>query len=352
MQPAFANYREPHAWLIRGLVEYGWPDTTHLGGRVPPGVFGGLDLSRFAGTGGRAGVTLGVPAIADGSWLQEDGVYEFVARLTRSAEGQLVFAVRCPEANYLEEFPFDEDNPLFSAGYIHQALQQYVPEFVRWRQQGGEVTWAQRAGMPELAGEPCSSMLTQFINERVTLRKPIDVGPAEGWWMDGETGASWGAGPLATVGRAAENTRGEAGLLELARRAAAEAAVARPGAGLIFLSSAGIFSGVLWLLNAPLTLGLIATDQLTRAPSRYLFSLIFSVVLGLSLILGGALAFAGARSYRRLRGKVLPMISILYAIASPMCCFVGMPIGIWALYVWSSADVRQIRNGDPQQAQI
>ncbi|MDG1478391.1 MAG: hypothetical protein P8R54_02325 [Myxococcota bacterium] len=343
MDPAFAGFREPHAWLIRGLVEYGWPDVTRAGGRVPPGMFGGFDLTRFAGGYGREGFSLCVPAIVEEQWLKEDGVYDFVIKMTRSPSGEMVFAVRCPEANFFEEFVFDRANPLHIAGYIHQSLTTYVPDFVRWRQGGGEVTWAQRAGMPEVQGEPCSSLLSQFINERVNLRRSMDVGPAESWWMDGES-EGWAGGAIASVGRAAENERGEDGELQEAARFLAESTVKPPGMALTTMATIGLLNGFLWLGNVALTVSFMATDLLTGDPSRYVFSMMISSVIGFSLISGGALAMAGARKYRKLENGPLMWFSIAYAAASPACCLLGAPFAAWAIYSWLRPEVKDFRS--------
>ena len=155
MQPAFSTFREPHAWLIRGLVEYGWPDVSLASGRVPPGVFGGFSLANFSSSSGRQGITLYIPAaLQDGRRVEEDGVYEFVVCLTRDNSGNRAFAVRCPEANYLQLFTFDDTNPLYAAGFIHQGLTGYLPEFIQWRLSGGQVSWAQRAGLCLLYTSP------------------------------------------------------------------------------------------------------------------------------------------------------------------------------------------------------
>ena len=342
MSPAFAGFQEPHAWLIRGLVEYGWPDVTRAGGRVPPGVFGGFDLSRFSGSQAREGFSLYVPAMADEGWLQEDGVYEFIVKMTRSTSGQIIFTVRCPEANFLEEFPFDSSNPLHASGYIHQSLSTYVPDFVRWRQSGGEVTWAQRAGMPEIQGEPCSSLLSQFINERVNLRRPMDVGPEEHWWMD-EASSGWTGGAIASVGRAAENERNDEGELQEAARFMAESTVKAPAAALTFFSVTGMLSGLFWLGNLVVTVFLMFNESLTRPPSSYLLAIVFSFVVGFGLLGGGAVSVLGSRHYRRLQSSVLVWFSMAYVAASPLCCVFGLVVTGWSLYAWNRPEVKAIR---------
>lgn len=342
MEPAFADFREPHAWLIRGLVEYGWPDVTRVGGRVPPGSFGGFSLASFSSTGGRAGITLNVPAVADGQWFQDDGVYEFVARLTRDDSGRLAFAVRCAEANFLQLFVFEDSNPVYVAGFIHQALTGYVPDFVRWRQGGGEITWAQRAGLPEIPGEPCSTMLSQFVGARVSARQSLDTGPAEGWWLGGAGGGGGASMPvIAQLGQAAENEL-RAGGMNSASRAMIEQSVKGPAGALLFFGSAGVMQGGLWLLNILITLGLYGGGMLRRPLGDYLLSVIFSTGLGLVLLLGGAAAVAGGRRYMQLKGGVLPWVSMAYAVLLPGCCLFGLPTALWAAYVWRRPEVRAI----------
>ena len=210
MRTAFAGFQDPHAWLIRGLVQNNWPDITRQPGKVPPGYFGGFDLSQFSSSNGREGVILHVPAVADGKWLEEDGVYTISCKVTRMSEGGFGVALRCPDANYLEEFPFDIDNPQETLELIQRALTAYVPDFVRWRMGGGEVPWSQRAGTPEVRGEPCSAALHLFVRQRVTTYQSFDNGPAENWWLE-NSGASTTApnafvgGPIAIAGNAGKD---------------------------------------------------------------------------------------------------------------------------------------------------
>lgn len=336
MQPAFSDFQEPHAWLIRGLVEYGWTDITRLGGRPPPGVFGGFSLSQFSSTGGRAGIILCVPAVATNQqWLQDDGIYELAVCLTRDEHGALTFAVRCPELNYLQLFAFDASQPIHCAGFIHQALTAYIPEFVTWRFGGGEVPWAQRAGLPEIAGEPCSVKLAQFVSAQISSGRPLHQGQQEGWWL-ADDASKPAASPLviATLGQAAENEL-RAGGVNAASRAMVERSVKGPGGTMLFLASMGIFQGVGWLANIAITMGLFAAGMLHRPAPDYLFSLAFSLVSGLGLLLCGAMALTGARQYMQLKNGKLVWFSMLYTALVPGCCILGLPTTLWALYIWT-----------------
>lgn len=199
MTTAFGTFDEPHAWLIRGLIEYGWTDVSRSGGYIPPGTVGGLDLSRLRETEGRDGIVLEVPAILNGQRFEEDGIYHFQAQVIRSSStGNLAIGVRCPEANFIQEFAYDPSNPTWAAGFVHQALSQYVPQFVQWRQQGGEVTWAQRQGIVELDGEPCSQPLSNFVSESIRAGRAFDRGPAEGWWVGSVSPLSVPGGSVAS----------------------------------------------------------------------------------------------------------------------------------------------------------
>ncbi|MDP6933095.1 MAG: hypothetical protein QGG40_09270, partial [Myxococcota bacterium] len=181
MNAAFSTFDEPMAWLIRGLVEYGWPDTSRRDRPRPPQAFGGMDLSRMPASQGRDGIRIEIPAVAQGQQLDEP--YEFIIK-THSEGGAPRFFVRCVDCNYVQEFPFDPANPTWAAGFIHQSLTTHVPAFLEWRMQGGEMTWSERQGIPDIEGDPCSSALAQFIQSRIGQpATPMDQGPTQGWWQ-------------------------------------------------------------------------------------------------------------------------------------------------------------------------
>ena len=210
MLPAFATFDEPWAWMIRGLVEYGWPDGSRTPGRSPPARLGAFDLSQFGPSQGRDGLRIHAPAVVDGRICAEDGVYVYTLQLVKM-NGALAFVARCPETDYVAEFPFDAVNPTWAAGHLHGALTEQIPTFVRWRLQGGEVPWARRAGLPTFQGEPASSQLCAFIAQRLATQRSMDTGPAEGWWPNGMPSAGLGrgavpsGGPVAVAGQRGGN---------------------------------------------------------------------------------------------------------------------------------------------------
>ncbi len=348
MPAAFATFDEAHAWLIRGLIDYGWPDTSAMGGHIPQGAPGGLNLSRFPDDDGVASVVLEVPAISGGRHMVEDGIYVFVVKLSEADGGGKQFVVRCAEANFLQEFAYDPANPSWTAGYIHQSVTEYVPSFVDWRFGGGELTWAQRAGMPEFEGHPCSRGLSHFIGDRLRRNLRIDRGPEEGWWMQALPSA-----PAPRPGfHAGMVTTGSGGGDPTFLSAAAQAAIAAtggedfgsaqalakvnaPGWGLVVTSSLGLMQGLFWVANAMVTVGLFSTDRVGAT--------FFSIVLGMALLAIGGGAMLGANKYRRGEGSILVYLSMIYAAFTPICCLGGLPVAIWAMKVWRDPLVANAR---------
>ncbi len=370
MPPAFSQFDEPMAWLIRGLVEYGWVDATRAGGYLPAGVFGGFNLLPLTEgrDDGRSGLQLEVPAVAAGRMCEDDGTYVFTVQVVR-AQGGFAFAVRCPDANYVQEFPFDPTNPEWAAGYVHQGLSEYVPQFVGWRLAGGEVPWAERRGMPTFDGEPVGFLLLRFLKEKVAGNQRLDHGPAQGWWLEGAgpavaAGGAFPAAPGAAVGgpvraqQAAPNPFGGGGIATMGKGGgdpvymSAEAraqvgigvgdpgnrqALARvqgPGNALLVTSGLAALQGFLWFLNGVSVIALYS-DQV--------FALGFSVLMGMVFLPLGAAAGWGAWQYRQAKNGPFPWVAMAVAVVTPGCCLGGIPVAVWAFRTWKDPMVLRAR---------
>lgn len=342
MAYAFASFDEPHAWLIRGLVDYGWLDSSRTGGHIPAGRFGGINLARISEDEGRSGIVLEVPALSGGRFCPEDGVYAFQLQVQRGADGAYSAVVRCPVANYFQEFPYDPANPQWAAGYIHQALTEYVPKFVDWRLGGGEVSWSQRAGIPEVEGEPCTFLLASFLRERVTSNRPMHLGPGEGWWMGKPTPAAW-TGPIAVAGKgsdpvyvanAAKVVGAPAAVAIQVENVQARALTKGPGTALLVVTGLGMAEGLLLLVNA-MSVVLWYRDSI--------FALLVSLFGAVYLLVGGFASVFGALRYRSAGKGVLPWLSMVYVALAPFCCIGGVPVAIWAYLTWNKPMVRAAR---------
>lgn len=341
MPNAFLNLNEPHAWLIRGLVEYGWQDMTGRGGAVPPGAPGGFDVSRITGSQGKDGIVLVMAPVVDGR-MADDSNYEFEVKVTGRAPNIRVVA-RCPDCNYLEEFPYDLQSPQHAAGYLHQGVTKHVPEFVRWRLGGGELTWAQREGVPPVDGDPCSGELVKFLSVR--LRQPsfsFNQGPAEGWWLSGDVSV-WGKGPVAQTGKGGGDPVyiSAAGRAELAsmggananvERVAALDLVDRPGGFLGMALWLCMAFGVISLLNVLVTVYFFGTNRMVQTVGWFVFG---GALIGL-----GLLSRKGLARYREVRDHWTVYLMLAYVALTPVCCLWGLPLSVWALLVWIKPEVR------------
>ena len=331
MSVAFAQFDEPLAWLIRGLIEYGWVDVSR-GAAVPPGSIGGFDLSFIPESQARSGLLLRVPATAGGQRHHEDDTYIFEVQVASLKSGT-GFTVRCANCNYLQEFGFDPDNPGWVAGYIHQGLSEYVPEYVRWRLGGGELTWAQRQGVPEVESEPCTASLATWIGQQLSLNQTFDAhlwgagmvatGPAVGNINDPIS-------PVATVGNLGRNAgRGQS------PADAVRATLHGPANALMAAIGVGGIGAALALLNILVTIALFGVDRMFAVITSMGFAAIASV--------GAAGAWFGVKQYKEMRGTSLPWVAIIYPSILPICCFAGLPLTIWAGMRWEAPAVKAIR---------
>jgi len=146
---------------------------------------------------------------------------------------------------------------------------------------------------------------------------------------------------IASLGLAAENELRSGGLNN-ASQAMVEQSARGPGGALVFLGTLGVTQGALWLLNIALTLGLYGGGYLRRGALDYAFGLGFSLVFGLLLLAGGAVGMMGGRRYMQLKGGAMPVLAMVYAALVPGCCLLGLPVSLWAAYVWSRPEVRAI----------
>ena len=325
---AFAEFDEAMAWLIRGLIEYGWTDITK-GQPIPtaPGP-GGFDLSFVPDSQGRSGILLRMAALAGHQRNHEDDNYCFEVKLTR-VQHTVGVAVRCPECNYLQEFVFDATNPLWMSGYIHQALTEYIPEFVRWRIGGGELTWAQRQGVPPIDGDPCSASLAGWIRHELSMNRVFSPTLwGAGVARPATSGVVAASGPIAAVGNYGSKPGSVA--------ASAEELLAMPAKALTTMTGLGALAALLAALNVAVTLAVFQLDRMFAVTT----SAAFFILIGS----GAVASFFGIREFRQAKGTTLPWVSIIYSGLVPICCFVGMPIAIWVALRWNDPRVKQIRH--------
>ena len=329
MSIAFGHFDEPIAWLMRGLIEYGWVDLSR--NRVLPShAVGGFDLSFIPDSQGQSGIMLRVPAIAGNQRCHADEAYTFEVKLT-DVSGAPGFAVRSEACNYLQEFAFSPDNPVWAAGYIHQALTEYVAEFVRWRLGGGELTWAQRQGVPAVEGGPCSASLATWVRQQLSLQREFDA-TLWGQGVQRTQATSTPSAPMITEGNFGKKTPGSTRPIDL---------ISGPSRALFTMICLGGTASALAFFNILVTVALFG---LNRPFALWTNALL--VVFGGG---GAVVAWLGLREYRQLRGSFLPWVAIIYPSLVPICCLGGIPVSIWAAMRWQSDPVLQRRRANNQR---
>ena len=325
MTTAFGQFDEPLAWIIRGLIEYGWVDITR-NKVLPPNTVGGFDLSFIPDSQGQTGLMLRVPAVAGQQRCHEDENYNFEVKLIQ-IEGAAGFAVRSEACNYLQEFVFSPDHPIWAAGYIHQGLTDYVGEFVRWRLGGGELTWAQRQGVPDVNGGPCSASFASWVEQQLGLHREFDATLwGQGVQTSPSTSNSGPVTPMVTVGNYGTSKESTT---------PAKALIEGPAKAIFAMICMGGAAAVMAFLNIFVTIALFG---FTRP-----FALVTSLFMVLFAGGGGVAAWFGWREYRSLRGSVMPWIAIVYPALVPLVCLGGIPVSIWAAKRWQSEAIMKRR---------
>jgi hypothetical protein len=325
MSTAFAQFDEPFAWLIRGLAEYGYADINSEGPITAPGSF---DVRFVTESQGRSGLTLKVPAEFAGKRHHQDDVYTFEVYLQEAGNG---FTLRCAECNFLADFAFDSENPMWAAGYIHQSLAEYIPEFVQWRLSGGELTWAQRQGIPTVIGEPCSASLATWITQQLASGQHFD-------------GRHWGKGPTVVATPAATIPAGPIAMEGNLGRpdgtannpvAIARALMKRPTQLLFGAIGLGALTSLAAVLNILVTIAVFGIDRPFALVTSFLFVVITTA--------GAVGAWLGMKKIQQFQDSPLAWVAIAYPAVIPVCCLPGLSLSIWAGLRWQSNAVQAIR---------
>ena len=176
--PAIAGCDDVYARLLSGLVLTGVPDATR--GGVAPGPEGQLNVENLlqAPTAGE-GLLLELPGF--GGTEAPSLVYS--VRLVRNAAagaGAYAVEVRCAETLFHHLWPTTEPEAL--AGTLIQSVRAHHAAFLAWAAAGGEVTYAERLGLPALPVEMPDLRLVRFLAGLYREGKTLAEGPARGWW--------------------------------------------------------------------------------------------------------------------------------------------------------------------------
>jgi hypothetical protein len=314
ISPAFAGRSDAHAWMIRGWVESGVPESLGgheaVGGVFELGPRGELEL-RFAS----------VPS---------DLPHVYAASRHVDAAGNAVWWVCCPETLFLGSF---EEAPVEALGArVIAHVRHHDAAFAAWRGQGGAVSPTERAGVQApRGGVPADPALLRVIAALRAGGAGLADGPAAGWWSGGVAGGpadrrALGAAITAGEGREpayrlrVDATQSPGALAHAAR-------IRTAGTALIVIGAAGVVLGGLALVAA-VGVGLsMGWWRVAEQPGA-----VAAVVAGVPAGIAQVVAGWSMRSLKR--PELARWLALLAGLpCAGACCFVGLPAGAWAFYV-------------------
>ena len=161
---AFADCNDPYAWVIRGLLDYGWQDLSLNPQSYPQQTGRGFDLRHLIDPLSSFGIRLVLLSIdAEGVWYRRDQSYEFEVRYIRNLHQEDCILLRSDEMAFSQLFPIVVDQPLYSAGYIHEAVHKQVPQFVEKRKRREMISSIELQEMLNFPIIPAPQNLLHFI---------------------------------------------------------------------------------------------------------------------------------------------------------------------------------------------
>jgi hypothetical protein len=389
LQTAFASFTHPYAWLIRGLLEYGWQDLSVNPRNLPIRTGFGFDLNPLVQSGGKTGIKLvALARDSKGEWLQSDSTYVLHAKLGEDQWRRPAFLLRSIDLGRASFFLYSQENPIYAAGYLHQAVGEWVPEFVDLRSEGHQSSPESLQQLEDISSGACPQALAYFLSDRIAAKKSMDTAAAEGLWIppvqhvqepmaaptaqqpnlytsdqtqrapglrvaSGLAPATLEAAPMITAGRGqgAQITSGvQAGgptAVAGLEKSVAMSDLENPSYGLYCVCVMGFAIGIMEIINATLTAHMVATQTTVRAETAsYNAVIIISMLLGLYSMGMGALAFYGIRFFQRVEKHWLSFVPLVYAATLPICTCVGLPIAGWATWVWTRPHIKAIWKGE------
>jgi hypothetical protein len=325
--PAIGAAADLLAWVLRGWVEAGVPDHT-LGGEAVEG--GSFSAENIRLNGGVDGLLLAFPGFDPG----EEWVYTVVAA------GSAVH-VACGDT--LFSHAYAGLRPEEIGGRVLADARAHNASFHAWRGQGGVAGFSESRSIRTPRGDAVSRPFQEFLERRYRLAQTLAAGPAEGWWVSAMSARVLGS--AIRVGEGADPTfrlGPVSAVAESPEQRAYAASVRTLGSVVMGVSVVGALTGGLGLAwtgfnvfkqraDVILTRGLDGVGDLLSLNAWPLFTFIGAVVFA------GAF-FAAGLQMRAVRNLMLVRVLLVVGAlpCSGGCCFVGLPLGAWALYRLSS----------------
>ncbi len=329
--PAIADSDDLYAWLIRGFVESGLPDHTR-GGREWTAT-GALNLENFIQEQGAGGIVLEFRGQAGESPSPEDE-YTYQVSVVRGASGTQV-VVRCAETLFHHAFPDEPREAL--GGHIVGQVRAHNEAFTAWRAEGGETSYAQRLGIPAVRGSTCDRALVSALEGLRRANRSVVEGPANKWWV--KNAARGPAKIEAGLGLEPEYRTRKA-MVTVSPEDLAHAARLRTAGTLLVVS--GVASlGFLALATAFAGYNVYTAGLRNLSTQPWLLAGLLGTFLFAGVHVVGGIRLRALRSRRLV--QVLAVLGMLPCLAP--CCGVGIPIGIWVLYLLHDERSNKVFNG-------
>jgi hypothetical protein len=330
-----AGFADPWAHLVRGFVEAGLPDATRGGERCP--LDGQLNVENLLHL---RSATQGLVVEFPGPMGVPAPEVFYSVRLVAAGPAfpiGVAVEVRCPES--LMHHLWSVEDPATLGARIVAHLRTHHAAFLDWRRKGGEVSYAERLGIPALPVDPPDPAFVRFLGGLYGEGLSVADGPAKDWWST-RPGGAWAGRITAGQGQEPSYRLGRGQGLD-PEDVAHAARLRRLGwwmgalgvtEAIVAVGSLGFFAWALFAWASP--------------PWTWLLGgLLASTAAGLSLAAAQALVRQHDRWLFRDPGTTRAMVlagaaTAMLPCAGP-CCLGGLPLG--ALVCWRVLDERTAR---------
>lgn len=320
--PAIAAIEDVHGWLLRGFVEAGLADGT--GHSFVPTETGVMDAGDLLALGrGSEGIRLCFIGQA-GDFVDLEDEYTYTVRVVREG-GKSGVAVRCADTLY---FKMIEEKPYETVGArILSELRTHNQNFTAWRRKGGHASRAERQGVPDARGVPCSAALSNFLEKHYKGGATLADGPQNGWWNERFSQRTLGKQIAMGGGQEAFRLAAPTPDSELPENKAWVAQVKRAGMAMIATGAVSGFWCLGLLFYSAWRWYQIGFDSIFTAGWPFA-SMLLTAVTGAAQIWAGMQMRALSSAFWVQGVAVLGLIPCW----GP-CCVTGLPSSLWTLYL-------------------
>ena len=117
-----------------------------------------------------------------------------------------------------------------------------------------------------------------------------------------------------------------------------------PAKALEISSYAGMLFGVAEFVNSVLIFMKLMSGNMVVPSKPYYFTL-FAVHMAISLycIAGGGAAYFFSKEYKQIGSRYKAMFAMIYPSTIPICCITGIPITLWAFFIWNKPEIKALQ---------